>query len=382
MNNLSLVKRFGLKIVWLFVPISFISCQSFALASEKLDLKILANLNETYDDNITYLKEKPIDDFITDAALGLGLNYEGKTGVLELLGRITQHFFANHADFNNTCEDFMFSLKNELSKKDSMAISDTFTHAQEPRSFEDAFGRTTGRYSYLKNEFSMAYTRAISKMLSFLARFSNESDYFSRKDIIDSAMNSIGLQMNYILSSATILLFSNDFSRRDFYPGRNASTDAFLAGVKQYLTSQLSFEAKAGLDFLNSYNASKYTKPMVSLSFIDEMDKNTRSVISFTKRYYTNAYEEDLFDYQEFSAEIIEQLSERLGINFSGFYGKGKYISLGIADTLRGAGLGFVYDLRQNIRLKISYAYSDATSNSDTRAYKKNLFSLGVTSEF
>jgi hypothetical protein len=323
-----------------------------------------------------------MDDFLTSLSLGLNLNYQAKTAVLSLLGHISQNIYAKEPRFNNTSEDLSLNFKKDFSKYDTLGITNTFTHAEEPRSFEDAFGSATGRYAYFRNKFSLVYIRAVSKMLSILARFTNEADYFSRKDILDSTMNTMGAELNYIISSATILLFSNDFSRRDFLPGPEANTDTLLAGIKQYLTSQLSFEAKAGIDFLKSYNDSKYTKPIVTLSLIDEMDKNTRSIISFTKRYYTNAYEEDLFDYQEFSCNIIRQLSERLGVTFRGFYGRGKYIAQDIKDTLGGIGLGFIYDLRRNIKLKAAYAYSQVDSNSGTRDYKKNVFSLGYMMEF
>jgi hypothetical protein len=363
--------------VFLFLP-----GPCFAQQAKELDVKILAGLNEIYDSNVTFLKDDPVDDFITRLSLGLDLNYQAKTTNFSLLGYIASNIYAKNSDFNNTSEDITLAFNKDFSKYDSLSITDTFTNAEDPSSFQDAFGRAAGRYSHLMNAFSTVYTRAISKTLSLLGRLGNQVDYFSTKDNLDSVMSSIGAELNYALSSATILLLSNDFSRRNFLGGPAANTDTLLAGIKHYFTSQLSLEGRAGVDFLESYNRDKFTEPVIILSLIDEIDKNTRSTVSFTKRYDATAYEQDLFDYQEFSANIFKQLSQRFTGSLRAFYGQGEYAELGITDRLAGLGVGLSYDLRENIKLRASYAYAQTDSTADDRDYKKNLFSLGCTMEF
>lgn len=363
----------------------FISCGPHPASTEqadKSDFKLLASINEAYDNNVTYERENEIEDFITNLILGFNWNYEGKTRAIGFTGRVTREIFAKNSRFSNTSQDFDFSLKNEFSKYDSVSLSDSFTHAEEPRSFEDAFGRTTGRYNYTKNKVDLSYNRDISKQLALIARYSHNADFFSRKDLSDTTMHGAEAELDYALSSATILLAGNDFSHRSFEPGGSATTNTLAFGIKHYFTSQLSVVARSGVEFMESYNGRNFTKPLVAASLIDEVDENTLTSLSFMKRYYTNAYEQDLFDYQQFSAGIRRQLYERLGFSLSGFYGRGKYVSLGIKENLQGVKAGFTYDLRRNISLRTDYSYSRADSNFPGREYAKNTFSLGCSGEF
>ena len=195
-------------------------------------------------------------------------------------------------------------------------------------------------------------------------------------------MHSVGAELDYAFSSATILLLEDDFSYRSFDPGKSASTDTLACGIKQYFTKQLYLVFNTGVEFMRSYNGRHFTKPLVAVSLIDDVDKNTSASISFMKRYYTNANEQDLFNYQQFSAGITRQLYERLGVSLSGFYGQGKYVSLGVKDTFKGLSAGLTYDLRKNVKLRADYTYSQADSNVTSREYVKNFFSLGCSMEF
>lgn len=359
------------------VLVFFFSRACFAEQSGKSDLKILADISHSYDDNITYVKENAVEDFVSRVTLGMDWNYEGKTSALEWLGRITQHIFAENADFNNSSQDFTCKLMKEFSGHDSVVINNTFVHAEEPSSFLDALGRETGRYSYVKNKLNFAYNRDVSKQFFIVARYAHDADFFSRKDIADSSMHSVGAKLEYKPNSTTMFSLSDDFSRRDFDPGSNASAHTLAAGIKQYFTKQLAFEGSGGVSFSKSYDHKKYNKPVMGFSFIDELSKNTITKVTFMKRYDANAYEEDLFSYSEFSADILRQISERWGGKLSLFYGKGRYISLGIKDTLQGLSAGLFYELRPNIKINVGYAYTQTNSNSDIREYKRNIYSLG-----
>ena len=87
--------------------------------------------------------------------------YEGKTRGLKLSGSILQNTFLDYDNYNGLAQDFTLDFVNELSKRDRFILSDAFSRAEEPRSFDDAFGSTAGRYRIQKMNFLSA-TRAKS----------------------------------------------------------------------------------------------------------------------------------------------------------------------------------------------------------------------------
>jgi len=356
--------------------------KAYSFDYKGIDLKLRASVSEIYDDNITFVHENEKEDFITNLSFGLGVKYEGKTRSLELTANIFQQFFADYDNFNNTSEDLTLNFQQEFSRYDRISLRDVFTHTYEPRSFEEAFGITRGRYSYYRNRFNLAYTKDISRQFSISARYASEIDEVSREDLSDSSLNRVGLDATYFPTSATILMFSYDFSRRDFDPGGNATIHTIAPGLRHYFTRQLYFDGKAGIDFINSYNDKNYAKPLIQASVINDIDENSRVSISFTRRYYTNAYTQDLFDYWQTSGTFTRRLFKRLGCSLSGFYGEGEYITTNIADKLRGVSVGFTYDLSKKLKGNLRYTYSDVDSTIDTREYTKNKIFLGLAMEF
>ena len=342
-----------------------------------------AAVTETFDDNITYVNTNPKKDFITTGSLSLDAKYEGKTQSLDFLGRLYEQLFAKYHKYDNTPADFILNFQKEFSRYDRMSINDGFLHAQEPVSFEDAFGRTPGRYGDYSNQFSLGYSHDISKQMTLTGRYANEADLFSSSsDQSDSYLNTVGMSLEDTLSSAAILLFSYDLALRNFDPGKNALTNTLTTGLYYYFTKQLYLEGNTGLDIIDSYDNRVYCKPLIHLSLIGDVDKNTRAAIDFSRQYSTIAYEQNLFDYTKISGSVSRQLLERLAASLNGFYGEGKYIGAGIKDKLAGVGIGFAYDIRHNIKGILNYKYARALSNVDTREYAKNSVSVGVKVDF
>jgi hypothetical protein len=347
-----------------------------------IDILMTGSVRETYDDNITYAQSDPKDDFITSVILGIGAHYEEKTRNFKLSGDISRNFFADNSNFNNTSEDIRFDFGQEFSKYDRISLQDTFSHATEPRSFEDALGRTSGRYSTYSNRFNAAYTRELTRQLSVITRYAHETNQYSRKDLKHSALDSIGLETDYAFSSMTIALLSYDFAKRQFERGAHAYTQTVTGGLRQYLTSRLYLDAKAGMNFIRSYNDTRFSRPLFSASLTNDIDENTSANIALKKEYYTRSYESDIFNYWESSGMLTRRLLERLGVSLSGFYGQGEYISFKIKDKVKGAAISLPYDVVKDAKLTLGYSYSHTTSNVTSREYKKNTVSLGLTMDF
>lgn len=354
----------------------------FATQLGAFDVKVLTSLTETYDDNVAYTSTNEKDDFITRAKIGLSALYESKTESLELRGNIAHNKYADYSNYDNTSEDLTINAKKEFSAYERAILTDTFTHAEEPSSFEDEFGRTSGRYSYNRNRFNIAYSKDLSKEFTITGRYLNDFDTYSRSDLSDSVQHRIGFEGDYTVSSYTTLLAMYDFYYRDFDPGTSATINGLTAGARQFFTEHTYADASFGYDFINSFNNKDYIKPRVSLRLTDDFDPATRASVSFDKRSYTNASTQDLFNYWQTSLSFSRRLFDRLGFNASGFYGKGRYMVYNIKDTLKGVSAGFAYDISHNVTGTLNYSYSKTTSNDPGREYEKNTVSAGITAVF
>lgn len=375
-----LTSKLGLLLV---VVIFFIlPANSHAYKLGSVDLTLKGKLSQAYDDNITFVANNKKDDFITTFSLGADAKYERKTSFLGVSGNVNRQFFADNNNFDNNSEDFSLTFLNELSKFDRISIKDTFFHVYEPRSFEDAFGRAGGRYSSYRNSLGLIYSRDISKQFGVSARYSNKADTYSKEDLADSYLNSCGFEAGYAMNSNTSFFASYDFLRRSFHPGTHASTHSLVAGIRRYITSQLYFDGKAGEDFIRSYNDKNYAKPLFSVSLTDDIDQNTNANVSFMKQYSANSYSPDLFDYWQVSGGLSKKLLERMGSSLSGFYGRGKYISTVVSDKLSGLSASLTYDISVNLKGNLSYSFSQTRSTVESREYKKNTISFGLTAQF
>jgi len=360
------------------------SSNVYAFLYKGLDIKVGGTVSEMYDDNITRANssDNKKGDFTTRLTLGLGVKYEGKTRTLDFAGRINQYIFAKHDNFNNMSEKLELNFQNEFSQYDSIRLKDTFTHAYEQNNFDETFEGAEGRYGYYINKFNLDYAREISKQFTVIARYTNQIDEYSRGDLKDSYLNTLGFEADYIYSADTVFFMLYDFSKRTYDEARDISIHTVAAGIRRYLTRQLYFDGTGGLDFITSFEDTEDTGEYIQGSLTDEIDENTALSLSFTKRKQTISYREDFFDSWRISGLFKRQLLKRLGCSLSGFYGEGEYKSLNLTDSLRGANIVFSYDLRKNLRGDLTYTYSDTDSTDKARGYTKNVISSGLTIEF
>jgi opacity protein-like surface antigen len=345
-------------------------------------LTIKTSVAEIFDDNVTFAESKAKADVISLLSLGLGLKGEGRLGAASLDAGIRQRLFARNADFNNTEEELRFDWRGELSKRDRFSMVNAFVHAEEPRSFEDAFGQTNGRYGYSRNRVNLAYTRDVAKQLSISGAYGNELYNASRDDLRDSWQHQAGAQADWILSAMTIARGRYEFSHRSFDPGGNATRHTTAAGVQQYLTSHLYAEAMAGVSLISASDAADTVKPMFLASLTHDVDERTKGVLSFTKETATTSSTAELFSSWRVSGNLRRQLSRRLNGEGSVFDGQGSYGALDIDDRLAGADAGLAYELRPDMTGRVSYAFSRAASNRHSREYDKNVVLVGLTAEF
>ncbi len=355
---------------------------AYSFDYHNLNVKINSRVREMYDDNITYVKENRKKDFITNLSVELGIEYEGKTSGFSIDAGVTQQIFAGHPNYNNTAETASLNFKQELSKYDRISVSDDLSHTYEARSFEEAFVRTGGRYSYFNNNFRINYEKDLLKQLGVSAWYANSINIISRKGSNDSYLNAAGAEARYFLSSTAIPRLSYDFTRRAFTNGGNASKHTVAAGARYYITRKLYFDGKAGIDIMNSYDDKDYARPVIVASLMNDIDRTSRAGITFMKKYEMNPYVEDLFDQWQILCVFGRQPFKRLGYAISGFFGRGEYVAYDIKDKFWGVNSGLTYDFTKNIKGRVDYSYSNRASDEGVMKYSKNRVLVGLAVEF
>ena len=341
-----------------------------------------ADLSESYDDNITFRKNDPIDDFITSLALGLGAKYETGLTRLDITGILRYDFFADHDEFNNLSGDVTADWRQELSKYDRLRLKDNYYHSDEARNFTDAFNKAAGRFSYQRNRFSADYEHDFNSQWGAVARYENDVTVYSADGFNDSMMNSVGGDVVYNVDSSTKLLAGYDFKIREFDHGGNATVHGVSGGLRRYFTKQVYFDGRAGVDFIDAYDGRNLTEPNVSAKLTDDLNETTRVDVAFELEHSLNAYTEDIFDHWQVSSSFKKEWTRRLDTLFSVFYGDGDYVSTDRHDEFFGANVALNYELVKDWRAMIKYNFTNVDSSLDSEEYQRNVVLLGIARHF
>ncbi len=357
----------------------FVSQSAAELSLEDYEVDVLGSVGMDYDDNITFAHEDEKDDFISTLLVGLSLKKESKTHTLALAGNIRQRLFFDNSSFNKNAQDFSVDFKKEFSRFDRVHVSNAFAHAEEPGGFEDEFGRTSGRYSYIRNNFGFEYSKELSKSVALEFDYNNEVYSPDREDLSDSVLHGTGVKVNYDQSSKRSFFGKYDFSARTFDPGETAIVHTLLTGITQYLTKQLSLDVSVGLSFIDTFSGDNSTKPKISVALENDFSEKTQMRLFYRKDNSPSSFSEDIFDSWRIGFDVQQQILRRLKLNILGFWGEGEFKSLGTHDQLQGITTKLDYDLKENIKSFLSYTYSETDSNVTTRNYRRNLVSFGVT---
>ena len=369
---------FVLLLMWMMSSTVQIA-DAFTLDNHKV--KVTAKLSERYDDNITGVKHNAIDDWITETSIGLKLNSEDKYQSLEVIGELRQQLFADNKTFNNLSEYLWLNYSSELSRYDNLKVAEEFQHYEEPQTFEEAFGRTSERYSYYVNRLKIAYTKELDRSFSFTPYLENEINMVSHSDIQNSYLQRIGVEGKYRISEAAYLLPLYEFSWREFQRQGHENVHTMLLGIRHNLSKQLLVEGSWGLDAIEYLGGSHSIKPHFIVRLRDEIGPTSRLTFDYEKDNTLSPYTLDVFDAWRAQAGLEQQLSERLRSNLITFYGESSYNFLDIQGTTKGVEAALYYDLRKNMMGVIKYKLLEEMSPTETREYSTYEFTVGISAE-
>ncbi|MBM2832965.1 MAG: hypothetical protein HW406_126 [Candidatus Brocadiaceae bacterium] len=363
----------------------FLDTLSYEYKGFDIKLKNMS-MGETYDDNVTYVNENKLEDFITTLGVGIGALYEGKAKTLEITTNIGHQEFAKNNDFNNDTQGLSIIYKSDISKYDHISITNNFAHTDAPIFFKSEIFQeqlsTTGKMDIFRNRFHTDYSRDVTKQMNITFKYNNDMDIFTAANLPNSFYNSIGVESNYTITPNTIFLPSYDFSNRLFEGESDASINTITPGVRQYITKKIYFDGKAGLSFIDSFTDDSLVRPFLDTAFSYEVNNRTLAKMLFTKKVDTNPYTIDILDYWRTTASVAQQLSERFRYSQSIFYGNGEYISFNTSYELVGTNTLLTYDINRSLQGTFSYTFSHVDSNFEAGGYTKNTVFLGLTAEF
>ncbi|MBN1586368.1 MAG: outer membrane beta-barrel protein [Candidatus Omnitrophica bacterium] len=352
------------------------------LYAGEIDVKVSASASQVYDDNITYAQRDAQSDFVTRLSPEVRLSYENGRTQASLSADLSHEVYWRYSDNDHTSEHAKVDLLHQLSKNDSIRVTDRFSHSYEPAAFDEQLARVGGRYSYYKNSFDISYFKEFSRDWRFNFGYGYDVDTTNRADLLDSEVHRVTLGADYILSSRDRVLGKYDFLHRTLDPGGDANIHSLSLGERHNFSEKLSIEGFAGVDMIESYNGESIVKPLWTVMLSNRITDRTSASLSFTQRYSTNPYTSDVFNSWRVSGEIGSQILKKLRGSASLFYARGEYDSLDLKDEFVGAGVALNYELRKDLTGSVSYNYSQSMSNVETREYEKNVLSFGISSEF
>lgn len=355
---------------------------SYAFKYKNLDIQLRCGLDVRYDDNITYVPTDKKADSYTTISFGFGACYEGKNLSADILGNVNQDLFFTYGKFDNTNENAVFNMRWELSRYDTLTLKNAFIHDYEPRSFEAAFGRIGGRYGYYWNDFDLELTHELAKQLFIVGRYSNYLAYYDRADLSDSALNSIGIELQYAFDSANIFFGAYDYSVRKFSGDGSPSFNMPSIGFRRYFTKTLYAQVLGGAQLIKQFDGDHEIKPYYRISLTGDLDENTIATIYYVNETNTISYSKDTFTRWQISADVSRKITKKLAGFAAAFYGEGEYQTVDTTNNYSGARAGFTYDLGQDIHVSVKDTYSKNNSNNHNNEYTKNVIEIGIRARF
>jgi hypothetical protein len=371
-----------MKIIKLFGCYVCVVCVAFVNPSlAALDHEVSVAVTQSYDDNITYSASNEKEDFVTALSLGLKGMYEASRHTVDVGARVTQHLYLDYDDFNYFSHNLSASYRGELSEYMRVDLTDTFTHSDEPTSFEDSLGRTSGRYSYSNNTLRFTGTADISEHLQASLGYGNDARFVSESNAgPDSVENSVRGSMIYFLDTVNIFTLFYEYAIRSYDPGGDITRQTLFLNGRHYFKDYFYGDAGVGYDFFDSNGTE--SNPQYVLALTNEFSETTYVTARFSQRYSAQVYTEDLFDEWRTSVTFGHQLLERLGFSFTGFAGRGEYQIRGERDTFYGVTGELAYALTEKLRATLSYSHRTVDSNRASREYERNLVALGLSMRF
>lgn len=377
-GSFSLLLFLGVLVVIVFFPTLLLA----ALLVGNMEVKPRLTLNCAYDDNITYNKENKKADYRQDLGLTLETQTQGRSYSLNLEGSILRRTYNKYSKFNYTTESASLRFSKELTPSSRLALNDDFVHTVDPASFEDEFGNTSGRTSYLRNTFNLQYSYDLSRRWNANFSFVNSLNDYSRKELIDSYYNLYSLESGYALSSRLIALGFYQFLGYHYENLGRVKSHRLALGLRCYFTDKFYLDARSGQDFITTLDKKDKNGDFSSFVLTNEINPTTRLALSISRYTAPTYYSANLFRSQRISLNWTSQILQRLTLGINTFWGNGRYTQSRVRENTVGLGTNLSYELNKDVKAYVNYSYTHKTAEFSSSEYRRNFILLGMRYEF
>ncbi len=347
--------------------------------AENKNLVLRGRLETSYNDNVTLAHRNVVSDMVQSVLLGLDFKRETDRNSFLLQADAARNFYLDNGSFDNTEINFRATDRYELSSRMRLNITDHYNRAEDPQSFADAFGRTSGRYRTDDNNLNAKYGFDLNSHMLFELEYINDVTVYSRSDLDNSVFNQFHPRLQYALDESNRVGIGYGFTMRDFESGSQVSGHTIIADFGHSFTKQLEWGCKIGEDFANEDTGGTSQQARYEVSLINDINETTNAALKYRRGLSSYAYSKDLFDSYQVSATLAREVTSRVFVRAAGFYGEGDYQNSGIHDELLGAGVGINYATSPQSSVGLNYNFARTRSNQEIRSYDRNF--VGVQFE-
>jgi len=336
-----------------------------------------------YTDNLNFAKEKEkrVEKLMTSFSLSADLRYTGRRRSFGLSGVVNRWLDSENFDTIREAEDAKVRFKHEFSEYDVVSLEDSFYHSSFPVDFEEEFERYRADVDRYTNRFSVVYSKELSEHINLKGLYKNAIYWSSGDRSRDSVANGLGLNVNYILGTATSFQASYGFTSRRYEDEGTASTNSIAVGLRRYITKRLYLIGRVGYSIISSAGNDDTEAVTYYMLVTDEFDERTVGRLSLSRSVRTT-WEADVFRRWEVDLDLDRDLMKDLKGSLSGFYGEGEYLSGGIEDKFIGASARLNYIFGKHLTGNLGYRYSHLDSSDEDRGYTTNSVTAGITLTF
>jgi hypothetical protein len=350
-----------------------------------LDLEFIGDISETYDDNI-FVSDDKVSDYITKITAGFGINHEGKSQQLELLGHVNQEVYYENSDQNRFTQDFYldYNLIINLTRKNIISISDKFEYFPETQVYANTFGRSGYRDKYFRNIFNITNSLQFFRKLALVLQYTNRYTINYNDDVLNSYSNDGSAALVFSLSSYIITSLFYSYAKTEYENDESITEQRGNLIQRLYFTKQLYLEGSYGRQSLKTHDGNESKNTIYSVSVIDDIDKKNSIILNFTKEQSVTEYTNEIFNNWRIAGDFKRQVSRRFNLLISAFKGKGDFQPSGATTEFIGLKTSFTYYFTENISGSCEYSFLN--SKSETRSnnieYQRNVFMLSLKAQY
>ena len=349
-----------------------------------LEFIVRGSADEMFDDNINASAEEPESDWITNVMLGAEIKSEGRSREFKLTGNAYYEYYAQNKENSENYQDAGLSINKDITDTINFRLSDTFQHYPESKDFGTLFGRTDDETGYISNNLSAGLSVFLTRKFFFNLAYNNGIVNNDSSELVDSVSHQGGGGLGYYFNTANIIRVGYLYSRMKYDDGNITRGDRGFAEYERFLTKQLRAILQGGYDYIDSTDGQSMNSRW-EVSLVDDVDEINQVNITYLKESTISNITNDTLNNWQISAGLKREISGRLGVNISLFYGEGTYEVSRVTEKLGGASLGLAFIVSDFVNFITGYRYtwnSSEAPDADESSYNRNQVYAGISGEY